>query len=738
MRVINENLSLFIGLDNLTLHEAMERINSNKGGFLIIVNDKNVVQGTLTDGDIRRFLIELGGDVKSILVKNAMNTSFKSTFTVEDSFDLLKDLNFIPIVDAKGHLLEIAISQGSRLHPFVGFNSETFIIAEIGNNHQGDKKLAFEMVDAAIQSGANCVKFQMRDMNTLYRKSDEEDLGTEYTKSLLDRFQLSDLDLYDVLDYVKKKGAIPMCTPFDVISFKKLRNYGLEYFKIASADFTNYELLKEVARYAKLMICSTGMSTESEIITTSNYLKNLGANFILLHCNSTYPTPDKDVNLLYMNNLKKYSRNGIVGYSGHERGWIIAASAVAMGAKVIEKHFTFNNSWEGNDHKVSLLPSDFKIMVESIRRIENSLGNEGSRVISQGELINRENLAKSLIAKNAIKRGNRITRDDIIIRSPGNGLQPNRIEELIGKIAKRDISVMDFFYDSDLGTKIERKSEYSFNMKFGIPVRFHDFKSLIKGTNLELVEFHLSYADLGRDYISSLSLHADLDFVVHAPELFENDHILDLCSPDESYRIKSVNNLQRVILLTKSLKRYFPSTLKPLIIVNFGGWSKNEFLTKEERALRWKLLTKSLSELDQDGIELIAQTMPPFPWHFGGQSFHNLFTDLKEMISFCKSNKLSLCLDVSHSFLYAKYAGVDFYEYIYELRDITKHLHIVDAKGVDQEGLQISSGEIDFFRVGKTFIPLGKRVSFIPEIWQGHKDDGSGFWEALDNLNGLL
>ena len=309
---------------------------------------------------------------------------------------------------------------------------------------------------------------------------------------------------------------------------------------------------------------------------------------------------------------------------------------------------------------------------------------------------------------------------------------------MIGKEAKRDIQSMDFFFESDIGVQMQRKSEYAFNAKFGIPVRFHDFKSLVSGTNLELVEFHLSYSDLDRDFSSSLPETSNLDFIVHAPELFENDHVLDLCSPNNDYRINSINHLKRVIELTIDLKKHFPRTTKPLIVVNVGGWSKDGFLGKEQRAIRWKKLEKSLSELNQDGVELIAQTMPPYPWHFGGQSFHNLFTNLDEIMSFCKSQEMSICLDISHSFLHAKHTGIDFYDYIEELSSITEHPHSVDAKGIDQEGLQIFAGDINFNRVGQIFKSHRKKVSFIPEIWQGHKDAGSGFWEALNKLNGLI
>ena len=220
-----------------------------------------------------------------------------------------------------------------------------------------------------------------------------------------------------------------MCTPFDLESLSQLESYGMSAYKIASADLTNHVLLKEMCKTGKPLICSTGMANESEISDSVELLKKNGANFALLHCNSTYPAPFKDINLSYLSKLKKIGENCEVGYSGHERGFSVPVAAVSLGARIIEKHFTLDKSMEGNDHKVSLLPKEFKNMVKYIREVELAMGNNGVRTISQGEMMNREVLAKSLIANKCIKKGEIILKEYVEIRSPGNGLQPNSLEK---------------------------------------------------------------------------------------------------------------------------------------------------------------------------------------------------------------------------------------------------------------------------------------------------------------------
>ena len=300
---------------------------------------------------------------------------------------------------------------------------KVFIIAEIGNNHNGSLKRAIEMIDAACDAGVDCVKFQMRNMDSVYRKKSllrqGEDLGTEYVLDLLDRFELTKDEHIEIAKYCNNRGIIYMCTPWDSDSIDILEELEVPAYKVASADLTNLPLIEKLVSTKKPLILSTGMSSSKEIQITTDFLNNKKANFALLHCNSTYPAPLHDINLKWIKKLNKI--HDLVGYSGHERGISVSLAAVALGAKIIERHFTFDRNMEGPDHAASLHPKEFKLLVDGIREIEEALGDGKVRNISQGEMINRENLAKSIIASSNLKKGLVIESKHLKIRSPGQG-----------------------------------------------------------------------------------------------------------------------------------------------------------------------------------------------------------------------------------------------------------------------------------------------------------------------------
>lgn len=623
---------------------------------------------------------------------------------------------------------------------WLGNHGSVFVIAEIGNNHNGDVDLAKSMIDAAVEAGADCVKFQMRNLDEVYRKKSlsksGDDLGSEYVIDLLNRFELTVEEHRHLYDYCRFKNVKYMCTPWDSKSLSTLEGFNVEAYKIASADFSNWALIEEVAATGKPMILSTGMSSEDDIRETVSFLSQLGSEFALLHCNSTYPAPFQDINLRWIPQMKTiYPR---VGYSGHERGIAVSIAAVALGASIIERHLTFDRSMEGPDHAASLTPDEFKSLVEGIRQVEVALGSGSSRHISQGEMINRENLAKSLVARSNLKRGHLITESDVDIKSPGQGLSPKKISQLIGKTLKRDIESEGFFYDSDLGEGAVEARRYKFNRPWGIPVRYHDFDSFMGMCDPDFVEFHLSYSDMELQPGDFLSEKQVCGFVVHAPELFSGSRLMDLASEDEEHRAFSIEQTNRVIQITRDLKEYFPNETRPMIVANIGGFTMDATLPINILHRYYERFAESLAELDLKGVELLPQTMAPFPWHFGGQRFQNLFVNADDCVEWCERLGLRMCLDISHSRLTCNHFGYDFYEFLQKVSPYAAHLHMGDALGVNGEGLQIGEGDIDFDRVGQILSINADGAYFIPEIWQGHKDYGSGFWVALERLEGKL
>lgn len=619
-------------------------------------------------------------------------------------------------------------------------SGRVYVIAEVGNNHNGSIDRAMEMVDLAHAMGADCVKFQMRHLNEVYRKRSlqqrGEDLGTEYILDLLGRFELSVDEQLAIFNRCRQLGIEYMCTPWDSVSVDVLESFGVPAFKVASADLTNFPLLDRLAKCSRPLILSTGMSATDEVKATVSFLNERNVEFVLLHCNSTYPAPVQDINLRWMSQLRKI--HPLVGYSGHERGINVSLAAAALDACVIERHLTLDRNMEGPDHAASLEPTEFRRLIEGIREIEKALGDGNSRQLSQGEMINRENLGKSLVASRPLEKGTVIQLDDIRVRSPGQGLSPQYIETLIGRTLSRDMSEEDFFYQGDLNNDVIQPRVYQFSRPWGLPVRYHDFADFSSRVQPDLWEFHLSYSDMELQVEDYLDGTYNSGFVVHAPELFAGSRLMDLATPDESYRRESLIETQRVIDITRKLKKFFPNTSRPLIVANVGGFTMDEPLPPSVIVGYYERFGKSLAELDLEGVELIPQTMAPFPWHFGGQRYQNIFVKIDEIIEWCSRLKLRMCFDVSHSKLTCNHLGVDFYDFCEKIAPISAHLHLGDAKGLNGEGLQVGEGEIDFSRLGHILKNGCPNASFIPEIWQGHKNRGEGFWVSLERLEGLF
>ena len=621
---------------------------------------------------------------------------------------------------------------------FVG--ERIFIIAEIGNNHNGDLSLAMQMVDQAKAFGVDCVKFQMRDMHEVYRKrslsNEGEDLGTEYVLDLLDRFQLSIEEHKKLKKYCDEQNIMYLCTPWDKNSVEILEDLEVLAYKVASADLTNLPLIHRLIQTKKPLILSTGMSTQEEIQITVDYLNNFKANFALLHCNSTYPAPLHDINLSWLKELEKI--HDLIGYSGHERGINVSIGAAALGAKIIERHYTLDRGMEGPDHAASLETKEFSNLVLAIREIEEAMGSGLERNLSQGEMINRENLSKSIVSHGSIQKGTVIKEENLKILSPGQGLSAQYLKSVIGREAKRDFEDEDYFYMSDIQDLNYSPRSYSFTRPWGVPVRYHDFSEYNERICPDIYEFHLSYKDLELKIDDYLSGTYEAGFVVHAPELFAGSNLMDLASDDSDYRKFSIEETQKVIDITVNLKKFFPKTETPMIVANIGGFSMDSPFPKDQLEFRYNLFRDSLNALNLDGVELIPQTMAPFPWHFGGQRYQNLFVHADQIEYWCNELDLRMCFDISHSMLTCNHFNLDFYDFAETVAPFTSHLHLGDASGVNGEGLQIGDGEIDFVKLSKILNEHCPEASFIPEIWQGHKNFGEGFWIALEKLENTI
>jgi N-acetylneuraminate synthase len=455
----------------------------------------------------------------------------------------------------------------------------------------------------------------------------------------------------------------------------------------------------------------------------------------LLHCNSTYPAPEGDIQLGYIARLRHL--HGLVGYSGHERGTAITFAAVALGAKLVERHITLDRGMEGPDHLASLEPVEFRQLVDGIRQIEKALPWVGpGRHASQGELLNRENLGKSVIAARAIEEGEVFEQSMLRVASPGQGLAPYRLVDLLGKPAGRRIEQGDFLFDSDLAVRRDLRRSFDMPIPWGVPVRYHDFRQYHQWIKPDLFEFHLSYRDLSiapQPYLDTVDCSR---LVVHAPELFEHSELLDLVADDLAYRERSIANLQRVVKATLQIADFFPKADSLLIVANIGGFSADAPLPLAQRAELYERFRESCARVDFGRTELIPQNMAPFPWHFGGQRHQNIFMMPDELAEQAGRLGMRLCLDLSHLQMTCFHFNLDFQAALERLLPHSAHLHVADAKGANGEGVVMGTGDVDW---PATWAKLKRYpdVSFIPEVWQGHKDHGAGFWSALAFLDAL-
>lgn len=322
--------------------------------------------------------------------------------------------------------------------------SRTFIIAEAGVNHNGNIELAKKLIDAAVEAKVDAVKFQTFKTENLVskkaKKAEYQEKTTFKGESQFEMLKKLELDIEKhkiLIDYCKEKEIMFLSTAFDLESIDVLNDLGIEIFKIPSGEITNYPYLKKIGKLKKKVILSTGMSCMEEIQAAIKVLNENGAaDITVLHCNTEYPTPIEDVNLRAMNTIKNVT-NVEVGYSDHTVGIEVPIAAVAMGAKVIEKHFTLSKSMEGPDHKASLEPNELKEMVISIRNIEMAMGT-GVKEPSKSEFKNLIVARKSIFASRKIAKGERFSEDNLTCKRPGNGMSPMKWEEVVGKTAGRD------------------------------------------------------------------------------------------------------------------------------------------------------------------------------------------------------------------------------------------------------------------------------------------------------------
>ncbi len=326
------------------------------------------------------------------------------------------------------------------------FGKKTIIIAEAGVNHNGNFKNIFKLIDIASDCKADYIKFQITDSNIISKKAKKakyqvNKLNKNETQyAMVKKLEMNWKKIHPILiKRCKKKNIGFLTSIFDHTWAKEIKKLNLDFIKIPSGEINNFPLLKSVANLKKKVLLSTGASTFNEIKNAVKFLFRNGLNkknLIIMHCNSAYPTPMKDVNLLSIKFLKNKFKIPI-GFSDHSLGNEAAIASVALGASVIEKHFTISNSMQGPDHKTSLNPLQLKQFVRSIRLTEKAIGEE-RKFITNSERVNRNLIRKSIYANTNIKKGEKFNRENIGLKRPGTGIKPKHFEKILGKKSKKN------------------------------------------------------------------------------------------------------------------------------------------------------------------------------------------------------------------------------------------------------------------------------------------------------------
>ena len=335
-----------------------------------------------------------------------------------------------------------------------------YIVAEIGCNHNGSKELAKKMVLEAKRCGVDAVKFQTFNSSALISKyapkaeyqiatTGSEDTQLEMTKKL----ELSHNDYIELCNYAKSLGLDVFSTPFDMESIDFLASLNQKVWKIPSGEITNLPYLEKIGLLVQkdgMIILSSGMATLAEITDCINVLKSKGVQnkqIVLLHCNTEYPTPDEDVNILAIEDLKKHFKDIEIGFSDHSSGFVAGIGATMLGIALIEKHFTLDKNMPGPDHKASVNPFELSTLCESIRRIEAMKGN-GIKIVTASERKNKVVARKSIVAKTIIKKGEVFSEENLTCKRPGNGISPMRWYDILGLKAEQDFLDDQIIVDS--------------------------------------------------------------------------------------------------------------------------------------------------------------------------------------------------------------------------------------------------------------------------------------------------
>ena len=645
------------------------------------------------------------------------------------------------------------------------FNKVEFI-SEIGINHDGSFDTAKKLIQQSKEIECDFVKFQVRDIKEVYhpnflKNPSNSENANQYIYNEIKRSYLDKSKYIQLFKFAKKLDIKIMVTPFDLKSLTLCKRKEVHAIKIGSPDFNNIQLIISAFKLKKPLFLSTGMATDSEINTMKKNLKKFNIYNVpitIFHCVSSYPPNEHEMNLKYIKNLMKKFPDYKIGYSGHERGYLPSLISIFFGAKVIERHITLNNKLKGPDHNSSLIKKEFKKLISNSKKINKKLNNNNInlkkflkefnlsgvknsigkyvKTLSLNADFNKKILGKSAIYKKNFNKNKIIKVEDLRFVSPGKGLSGLEFYELKKKLTK-NVFKNNYLSRSDFEKKENKKFDRGkikiINKKWGLIGRLGDFEQFID-EKADLIEIHLTWRELINPKIIYENYNTEL--IIHAPEYF-NDKLIDFTSDDKNILNNSFEMIENLNNLVEKIKNNFVYDYQkgPKVVLHPGGHSEKS-IHSVSKINQYRNLLKNLKNIKSKNYNLLLENMPPYPWYYGGKFYQHIFTDTKEIKKFCKEANINVCYDTSHAKLASNMLKKNFKNFTKDILQNIEYLHVSDAAKMHQEGLQIGEGEIDF----KMFFQLVKNlnVNFVPEIWNGHLDNGQGFKTAMHNIQKIM
>ncbi len=606
-------------------------------------------------------------------------------------------------------------------------SGEILVIAEIGINHNGEYQRARELIWHAAQSGCNGIKFQYRNLGRSHGSIHE--IGDVIISSEIQRNFLPPDILVDLAKYAQSMGlysGISFFTIEDLQDFDGLLEV-FDFFKVPSVEHENVDLINELCAVdlSKLVLVATGTGTEGSI--NKSFSRLFHQNWVPLHCISNYPVAIFNSQLGYIQNLSvNWSRGS--GYSSHDTNWAVCVLAISQGARIIERHITLSKDSHGLDHSSSSTPDEFHLLCEIAKNYSLISKKWESRIHNQGEMLNLQNLGRSLYASQSIQKGEVFELSKFSYRSPRTGLTPYDSAEFLNTEIKRELREGEVLTRSHFveSTRLNGNlRDFADSYRLSLPVRFHDFARIRNDFGLANYEFHLSYEELLGD-LPALQGIRDLNFTIHLPDYCSSTSIVDPFSSDLEIRNSSLRIIDRAFEFASQLT---DATGNKVNLV--GSFSKHPQDAKDF----YEKYSNFLHEKNLSGPELTLQWLPPIAWYFGGSVPLDVMNDMRAKDELL-THRIPIVMDTSHLFLGAAYFNFEPTEYVSTLQSLIRWFHISAASGVDGEGNNFSEAS----KIQQELLLEVMRSPKIKviEVWQGHLNNFEGFHRAIIDLEKLL